>query len=131
MPSQFRYSATALAFAVLIESLVDAPYTIQELVTLSGFAYNTTRKFILALHRRRLVYVAVWRTDKIGRYTKPAYSFGSRPDVPRPPARTATQRSANARLRAMTRQHDEATRGAPRPGAESKIAEEKIEEPSA
>lgn len=110
MPSQYVHSGNAIAYAILIEALVEAPYTVEELVKLSGLARNTTWKFIRALHRRRLIFVAVWRTDRWGRHTKPAYRLGSQSDVARPPPKTAAQRSLARRqreaLHAVTRACD-------------------------
>lgn len=135
MPSQFRYAGNAIAYATVVEALCEAAYTIDELIKLSGLAENTTWKFVKALQRKRCVYIAVWRTDKMGRYTKPAFSFGSRADVQRPSPKSATRRSAERRqrdaLRAMARQYDEATSDAPRQDAKSKMVEEDLREPSA
>jgi hypothetical protein len=110
MPSQFKYAGNAVAYATVLEALIEAPYTIDELIKVSGLADNTTWKFVTALRRRGLVYVAVWRTDKWGRHTRPAYKFGTMLDVVRPAPKTASRRSLERRQRnallAMTRTYD-------------------------
>ena len=135
MPSQFKHVGNAVAYATVIEHLLSAPYTVDELIKLSGLAENTTWKFVKALHRRGLVYVAVWRTDRWGRHTRAAFKMGSMPDVPRPAPKTAARRSLERRqreaLRAMTRTYDTAPDDASRHDAESKNVEEKAQEPSA
>lgn len=117
MPSRFTYVGNSVAYANVVEALLDAPYTIDELAKLSGLARTTTWKFVHALRRRSLAYVGVWRTDTQGRYTRPAYSLGNRPDALRPSPKTPTQRSAAMRKRkallAMTREYDEASSVAP------------------
>lgn len=135
MPSQFKHTGNAVAYATVVQSLIEAAYTIDELIKLSGLAENTTWKFVLALKRRKLAYVAVWRTDRFGRHTRPAFSFGNKPDAVRPPPKTATRRSLERRqrlaLQAMTRTYDEATSDAPRQPAESTNDEEELHAPSA
>lgn len=99
MPSQFNYAGNAIAYAVVVESLMDEAYTIEELIKLSGLADSTTWKFVRALHRRKRAYVAVWRTDRWGRHTKPAYKLGMLPDAVRPPPKSSTRRSLERRQR--------------------------------
>lgn len=135
MPSQFKHAGNAVAYAIVVEALLDAPYTLDELIKIAGLAENTTWKFVRALHRRGLVHVAVWRTDRWGRHTRPAYKLGSLDDVPRPAPKTSSQRNIERRRReallAMTRSYDEAGSAAPQQDAESKNDEEALHEPSA
>ncbi len=87
------------AYANTCQMLHEGPVTVFDLMRATGMHGNTLRKFVRALKLRRLIYVAVWRKDTLGRYTVAAYSWGSRPDAKRPPALTPTQRSANMRKR--------------------------------
>jgi|JI8StandDraft_1071087.scaffolds.fasta_scaffold00388_34 hypothetical protein len=113
MTSGRRWLGNSSAYAVVVEALMDAAYTIDELVALSGLAWATTWKFVKAMQRRRRAYIAVWRTDKQGRYTKPAYKLGTMDDMPRPAPKSAAYRSTEVRRRrrkallAMTRSYDE------------------------
>ena len=135
MPSGMKWLGNSVAYATVLEALVQAAYTVDELVVLSGMAKMTVWKFVQALRRRKLIYISVWRTDKIGRYTRPAFSFGMQPDVARPAPKTASRRSRERRRRnalaAMTRSYDEASDVAPRRDAESKNDEEELQVPSA
>lgn len=97
--SEHLYHVTAYAGA--IDLLCESPHTVFELHEETGLALNTVRKLIKALHRRKRIYVAAWERDSTiaGRYTRPSYAFGSKPDAVRPVRRTATQRSAARRVR--------------------------------
>jgi len=88
------------AYASVVEILVRAGGTSQELSDTSGLATNTTRKFIRALRNRNLVRVVLWRQDTMGRYTIAVWGWG-RPayDAKRPPRMTSTQRSARRRMK--------------------------------
>lgn len=110
MTSGRRWLGNSSAYAVVVEALMDSAYTIDELVALSGLAWATTWKFVKAMQRRRRAYIAVWRTDKQGRHTKPAYKLGTMDDMPRPAPKSAAYRSTEVRRRkallAMTRPTD-------------------------
>lgn len=135
MPSGMKWLGNSVAYATVLESLVQAAYTVDELVVLSGMAKMTVWKFVQALRRRKLVHISVWRTDKFGRHTKPAFSFGMVPDVARPAPKTPTRRSRDRRQRnalsAMTRSYDAVSGVAPCSAAESKNDEEELHVPSA
>ena len=135
MTSGRRWLGNSTGYAVMIEMLMDGPYTLDELVKLSGMAETTAWKFVKALHRRQRAYIAVWRTDKAGRYTRPAYRLGQAPDVPRPAPKSNAFRGRQYRkrlaLEPMTRSYDAASGDAPQQDAESKNVEEEAQEPSA
>lgn len=99
MPSGRRWLGNSAGYATMVEMLMDAPYTVDELVKLSGLAWTTAWKFVKALHRRQRAYIAVWRTDKAGRYTRPAYRLGQASDVPRPAPKSSAFRSRERRKR--------------------------------
>ena len=91
--------SNAAAYAAVFEGLISGASTVVDLAQESGLAHNTTRKLIHALRRRKLIHVAAWETDALGRHTKAAYALGHKPDVAKPPAKTSTQRSARSAAR--------------------------------
>lgn len=85
MASVNRDLGNSTAYAEAIYLLMHKGGTAQEIANDSGLAYNTVRKLIRALHRRRIVRVALWRKDALGRDRLPVWLFGSQPDAAKPP----------------------------------------------
>lgn len=84
----------AASWATFIECLIDGPHTAAELCAESGMAPWTVKKVLRVFKRRKRIYIAAWEPDGIGRPVMPAFMWGTKPDVPRPKPKTATQRSA-------------------------------------
>lgn len=65
------------------------------------------RIYVLELHAAKKVYIADWHPQPNGGYPAPIYAAGSKPDVPRPPAMTHSQKSARhwAKLKADPHRH--------------------------
>lgn len=89
----------ATALAVFFECLLDGPHTVFELTEESGLHLNTVRKVLRILKRHERIHVAAWEPDSMGRMTIAAFALGKKPDVKRPPGKTATERSAAMRAR--------------------------------
>ena len=79
--------------------LIAGPTTVSGLCEESGLAYNSCRKFVATLYRRKLVHIAAWERDSIGRWTIAAYAWGTGKDAKRPPKLTPAQRSQRRRDR--------------------------------
>jgi DNA-binding IclR family transcriptional regulator len=88
----------AVLFAMLMEELTAGPSTWQELADHTGLSRNTIWSFIRALRARGLVHIACWEPDPRGALKRAAFSFGKKPDAPRPKL-TKTQISQRYRAR--------------------------------
>ena len=97
--------SNAAAYAAAFDGLISGASTVEDLSQESGLAHNTTRKLIHALRRRKLIHVAAWEADALGRHTKAAYALGHKPDAAKPPAKTCAQRSARSAARKLVRIH--------------------------
>lgn len=91
-----------VAYVETFRALTEAAHTAQELQRISGLGERTTKNILRSMHRRGMVYVAVWRADRCGRHNTPAWKFGQQPDVPKP-----LPLSAAARTRAYRSRRDE------------------------
>jgi len=91
-----RQLGNAAGYASLIQSLIDGRCTALELITESGLAGTTVRKFLSAMRRRGLVHIAGWEADSVGRMVMPVWELGEGRDSARP-KQTATERSAKRR----------------------------------
>lgn len=80
------------AYAEAIAILIRKGGTTRDVSEHSGLAYNTCRKLIRALHRRKLLRVALWGEDSAGRKRIPVWLMGSGPDAARPPRMTEDER---------------------------------------
>ena len=105
MGSLRRHLASVSCHAEAISVLIAGPTTVRGLCEESGLAYNACRKFVATLYRRKLVRIAAWEQDSIGRWTIAAYAWGEGKDVKRPPGLTPTQRSQRMRDRMKAMQH--------------------------
>ena len=105
MGSLRRHLANVSCYAEAISILIAGPTTVRGLCEESGLAYQSCRKFTSTLYRRRLVHIAAWEQDSIGRWTIPAYAWGEGKDAKRPPKLTPAQRSQRLRDRIKAMRH--------------------------
>ena len=93
--------ATASAYATFIECLLDHQMTVFDFIEETGLGEGTVRKLLLILKRRERIYVQSWAQASDGRFVLAVYALGNEPDAPKPPRKTAAQRSARryAKLR--------------------------------
>jgi len=81
-----RNAMHAACYAEAIAALTNSgPVGVKGLTEVTGLHFNTVRKLVNALHRRRLVYIAEWGQDYIGRFVTPLYAMGNVNDVKKPP----------------------------------------------
>lgn len=90
--SLYRHLMHAAAYAHMIDMLLHEGGTVQDLYEETGLNQNTIRKFTAALRRRKLIYVARWEPNSIGRHNVPNYRIGKQPDAKPPPKKTDTQK---------------------------------------
>lgn len=73
----------ALSFAKLMRCIMDGPSTISDAQEETGMHYVTTRRYLKALHRERVIHVCGWEPDVRGRPVIIVYALGDKPDVAR------------------------------------------------
>lgn len=71
-----QIKVNAMSYAKLVRELHDGPFSFAELAENTGLHYHTVRDYVNQLHKERLVYVADWEKDRLGRDCKPLWSFG-------------------------------------------------------
>ena len=91
-----KHLANVSAYAETVYALTHGACTVFELSSESGLGLITIRKFVAALKRRGLIRVAAWETDRLGRSSIAAYTWGRGrgKDAPRPPRKTMAERRA-------------------------------------
>jgi hypothetical protein len=82
----------AAAYAHMIDMLLHEGGTVHDLHEETGMNQNTIRKFTAALRRRKLIYVARWEPNSIGRHNVPNYRIGEQSDARTPPKKTNAQK---------------------------------------
>lgn len=87
----------ALSFATMMRCLIDAPHTIADLAEETGLHQRCVARYVAALKRQKIVRVAGWDPDALGRVSIAAYQVGSGEDARR---RVQTRAESNARYRA-------------------------------
>ena len=95
MAAQARLSY--LAIAAVLEEIMSGATTVAQLAEHSGLTARYCRQFMNALHAKKLVHVASWEPDRLGRNCVPAYALGYGKDAPRKPK---TRKEINAAWRA-------------------------------
>ena len=86
-----------MSFAKLIGELCEGTHTKDELSEATGLHYTTVRTYVAALHREKLVHIAGYAADKMGREnSKPLWAFGPGVNKKRKAA-TDAQRAQRAR----------------------------------
>lgn len=93
-----------LAVALMMARLLDGPATVRDIADETGLTEFSTRCYMRAMRRHRVVYVAGWELDAAGRQTLAAYKLGKRPDAVRVPPRTNSERMKHYRARKLDAQ---------------------------
>jgi hypothetical protein len=72
-----------LTFAMLLEELMSGPCTAKHLSEHTGMGHRYMCRLIDALHTKKLVHIASWEKDAIGRIGVRVYGLGHGTDAPR------------------------------------------------
>ena len=88
----------ALAFSIMIKSLLDGGYTAKELAETTGLAIATIRDYVNYMHKTGAVYISGWEQDDCGRHKARQYALGEGVDMRKP--KPAPQKQKSARWRA-------------------------------
>lgn len=94
---------SAVAWSVIVRSLLEGPCTALELCEETGLRHETILGYVRALRRQHAIHVARWVEDSHGRRTTAAYMLGNKPDAKRQPV-PARVVKARYRQRAQQRQ---------------------------
>jgi hypothetical protein len=83
----------ALTQAIMVEALLTAPRSINQLVEITGLAREPVSHYLRALRHKKVLYRAAWGEDAIGRPVVEEYMIGiGQRDCPPTDTRTQRQR---------------------------------------
>jgi hypothetical protein len=102
----------ARLYAMALEEMAAGPSTRRELCESTGLGDKTVEAIVRALHQRRLIHIAAWEKDALGRYTVAAFKFGRGTDAKKPAPKTPTELSRSYKLRRRQRDALRASAGA-------------------
>lgn len=85
------------AYALIFKELLDGPMTAHEASELTGLYIQTTNHLFNCFKKHKIVYIASWETDRLGRDRIPVYQIGNKPDKKR---RKLTAGEKSARYKA-------------------------------
>jgi hypothetical protein len=83
----------AALYAMALEEMAAGPSTRPELCEHTGLGDKTVQAIVRSLHQRRLIHIAAWEKDSLGRFTMAAFAFGRGADAKKPAPKTATELS--------------------------------------
>ncbi len=75
------------------------PQSLRDIERETGMAYETVRHLARHLHGKGCVYIAGWRRDMMNRASIALYQIGIGVDVPKPRARTGTERTRKSQIK--------------------------------
>jgi hypothetical protein len=81
------------AYALIFKELLEGPLTARDAIELTGLHIQTANNLFKCFKKHKIVYIASWETDNMGREVLPVYQIGNKPDKKRR-VMTSTQRSA-------------------------------------
>lgn len=88
----------AMAYAHLVELMLDGTHSCRELADITGLHYVTVLDYTRAMHRAGAAHICAWEKDKRGRDLIKVYRIGRGRDAKRQRL-TAQQRSAKYRAK--------------------------------
>ena len=81
------------AYALIFKELLEGPLTAREAIEITGLHIQTANNLFKCFKKHKIVYIASWEPDSLGRDAFPVYQIGNKPDKKRR-AMTSTERSA-------------------------------------
>ena len=84
-------------YARVFRELLDGPVTAHDAVEVAGLHIVTAQHLMRCLKKHKVVHIAAWEVDKLGRDATPVYALGPGRDKPR---RKLTPAQRQARCRA-------------------------------
>lgn len=74
-----------IAFSMILDELLSGATTTQALADASGLTRRYCAKLMAVLHGRKVVHIASWEADSLGRMSIAAYALGHGKDAARKP----------------------------------------------
>jgi predicted ArsR family transcriptional regulator len=93
-----------LLYADVIRLLIDGPITQQDIIDETGLHKFTIRDYLKALHKRKLIHIAVWSMTGPRRHRVAHWMWGRGTDARRPPRIPSSTRAAHYRQRKAARE---------------------------
>ena len=93
-----------LLYADVLKLLIDGPITLQDIQDETGLHKFTIRDYLQALHKRKLIHIAVWSMQGPRKHRVAHWMFGRGTDARRPPRVPASVRTAHYRQRKAARE---------------------------
>lgn len=85
-------------YALVFKELLDGPMSAHDAVQTTGIHIITAQSLFRCLKKHRVVHVAAWDKDTLGRDATPVYALGAGRDKPRR-KKSAAERQAQCRAR--------------------------------
>lgn len=86
-----------ITFTLVLEELMSGPCRVSELADHSGMTHRYLNRLMRTMHRKKVVHIAGWDKDTLGRYGVRVYGLGAGKDAPR---RTKSREKVNRDYRA-------------------------------
>jgi len=93
----------AISFAEMVAILHEEPISIADLAEATGLHVWTIRHYTRALYERKVIHIAGWEKDRLGRSNTPLWFYGRKKDIAKP---HETNAEKMVRLRARKRLAD-------------------------
>lgn len=90
---------TAIAVSHLIAVLVDGGRTYCEMARETGLHYHTVRRYVLALHNRKLIHIESWKKVSSKGNQSAIWAWGRGVDAKRIPPKTVIEKQREHRAR--------------------------------
>lgn len=78
-----RARLNALVMALALKVILSGRFTREELLHKTGVHYQSAGRWLAAIKREKLIYIADWQNDTMGRDNIPVYELGDKPDKKR------------------------------------------------
>lgn len=78
-----QHKLNALSLAIMLEEMLEGPFTTQNLVEVSGLGKTCVYRFLRTFHAKSVVHISGWEKDSAGRVCVPVYTLGRGKDVKR------------------------------------------------
>ena len=85
-----------ITFTLVLEELMSGPSKVSDLVEHSGMTHRYLNRLMRTMHRKKVVHIAGWDKDTLGRYGVRVYGLGAGKDAPR---KTKTREQVNKEYR--------------------------------
>lgn len=78
-----QHKLNALTLAIMLEEMLDGPFTTKALMEVSGLGKSAVYRFVRTFHAKNVVHISGWDKDTAGRVCVPVYTLGRGRDAKR------------------------------------------------